>query len=598
MRCWISNPYVWLSFFLLATVYIFILESGIIRNFPCVDEIAHLPSGVSHWKHERFDMYRVNPPLVRVITTAGSLHNHNRYSWSHFSTQVGTRPEFEIGVERLVDAKIEITDEFIQPRRIAMVLSLFGMFGMFVLLLRNVGQSVAICGCAYWCLCPNLLAFGGTIVPDVGATVSGVFVCYCASLYVRAPKIESTILLGFGVGLALLTKLTWISLFISIPFTVCICYFITNSLRERRFLRLLIDLLVFWSTALLVLNVGYLFEDSAMQLRNYEFCSKVLGGENCDVDNLANRFSGTIWGQFPVPLPKNYVLGIDYLRYEVETRNWSFLMGEWKYGSWAHYYILTTVFKTPEPTLIAACLGLTVLIVGIRKKIVSSSTIVCFFFLGIPAVISFLSVSIQGGFNHHHRYVLMIYPFLFALAAYVASPTAVALLRVRFPFFGPKKRSIAVPLAFTLVALSAVSSLRVHPYYTSYFNTISGGPENGWRLLGFSNIDWGQDLLEVDEWIKEHPECRPLRFELDYFDVNGELFDLPPASPPRLPTGSSYVDALPEETEYWIISVKKLYNLPNHPGLEYLQQLQPVDRIAYAYHVYKMPGKNSPPPEE
>ncbi|GIW83355.1 MAG: hypothetical protein KatS3mg105_5162 [Gemmatales bacterium] len=145
-------------------------------------------------------------------------------------------------------------------------------------------------------------------------------------------------------------------------------------------------------------------------------------------------------------------------------------------------------------------------------------------------------------------------------------------------------------LAIVLVTLSAASSLRVHPHYTSYFNTLSGGPENGWRLLNHSNIDWGQDMLEVDEWIKEHPECRPLRFELDYWNFGGELFGLEPLRPPHLPTGASVDLArrMVDQTEWWIISVKTLYNKPGHSGLEYLQQLEPVDRIAYAYHVYRI----------
>lgn len=42
-----------------------------------------------------------------------------------------------------------------------------------------------------------------------------------------------------------------------------------------------------------------------------------------------------------------------------------------------------------------------------------------------------------------------------------------------------------------------------------------------------------------------------------------------------------------------IISVKRLYNYPDHDGVEYLQQIEPVDKIAYAYHVYYMePAKN------
>jgi len=251
---------------------------------------------------------------------------------------------------------------------------------------------------------------------------------------------------------------------------------------------------------------------------------------------------------------------------------------------------MTTLLKTPEPTLLGAALGLGVLIVGIWRKMVKPEVISMFLFLIIPAAVCFASVSLQGGFNHHHRYVLMIYPPMFALAAYIASPVGIQLLRFRLPFLGPDKRSIAVPLALALAVLSAASSLRVHPYYTSYFNTLSGGPENGWHLLGFSNIDWGQDILEVDAWLKAHPDRRPLVMDLDYSNVNVNLFEVPTSMPPKLPKGAS-VDEVRRsitETQWWIISVKKLYNLPDQKGLEYLQQLQPVEKIAYSYHVYRI----------
>jgi hypothetical protein len=135
---------------------------------------------------------------------------------------------------------------------------------------------------------------------------------------------------------------------------------------------------------------------------------------------------------------------------EVEQKYWSFLLGEWKKGSWPHYYLMTTLLKTPEPTLLGAALGLGVLIVGIWRKMVKPEVISMFLFLIIPAAVCFASVSLQGGFNHHHRYVLMIYPPMFALAAYIASPVGIQLLHFRLPFHGPDKRSIAVPLALTL----------------------------------------------------------------------------------------------------------------------------------------------------
>ncbi|MFO0085419.1 MAG: hypothetical protein ACK52L_05965, partial [Pirellula sp.] len=41
-------------------------------------------------------------------------------------------------------------------------------------------------------------------------------------------------------------------------------------------------------------------------------------------------------------------------------------------------------------------------------------------------------------------------------------------------------------------------------------------------------------------------------------------------------------------TQLRIIITKRLYNLPEMAGIEYLQQIEPVTRIAHAYHVYRI----------
>lgn len=200
--------------------------------------------------------------------------------------------------------------------------------------------------------------------------------------------------------------------------------------------------------------------------------------------------------------------------------------------------------------------------------------------LGIPSIVAFISVSGQGGFNHHHRYVLQIYPLMFMLAASLGS----SFYRARAPKL----------LGLVLVVLMAISSLSVAPHFLSYFNTVAGGPQNGWRLLGFSNVDWGQDLLFGNEWINDHPACRPITFDLDYNGCNGDLFGLPINRPPNLPKGASIDEVRTDETQWWIISVKKLVDLPGYDGLEYLQQIEPVDRIAYSYYVYRIGAKPLP----
>jgi len=38
-----------------------------LRNSPTIDELGHLAAGIATWKLGTFDIYRVNPPLVRTI---------------------------------------------------------------------------------------------------------------------------------------------------------------------------------------------------------------------------------------------------------------------------------------------------------------------------------------------------------------------------------------------------------------------------------------------------------------------------------------------------------------------------------------------------
>ncbi len=65
------------------------------------------------------------------------------------------------------------------------------------------------------------------------------------------------------------------------------------------------------------------------------------------------------------------------------------------------------------------------------------------------------------------------------------------------------RRTLAA-LTLLCVAGSVSSSLWNHPHSLAYFNEAAGGPENGWRHMLRSNIDWGQDLLYLKRWQDQH----------------------------------------------------------------------------------------------
>jgi hypothetical protein len=49
---------------------------------PTIDEVGHLPAGLSHWQLGRFEMYRVNPPLVRMVATLPVVLARPEMDWS------------------------------------------------------------------------------------------------------------------------------------------------------------------------------------------------------------------------------------------------------------------------------------------------------------------------------------------------------------------------------------------------------------------------------------------------------------------------------------------------------------------------------------
>ncbi len=54
-------------FVLLLVIHTLLLAASAWMHSPTRDEWGHLPAGVSHWQLGQFDLYRVNPPLVRMV---------------------------------------------------------------------------------------------------------------------------------------------------------------------------------------------------------------------------------------------------------------------------------------------------------------------------------------------------------------------------------------------------------------------------------------------------------------------------------------------------------------------------------------------------
>jgi hypothetical protein len=64
---------------------------------PTLNEPGHLVAGLSYWKFGRFDVYSVNPPLVRLVAALPVMAAGYEEDWSGYSEGPGARPEFAMG---------------------------------------------------------------------------------------------------------------------------------------------------------------------------------------------------------------------------------------------------------------------------------------------------------------------------------------------------------------------------------------------------------------------------------------------------------------------------------------------------------------------
>jgi 4-amino-4-deoxy-L-arabinose transferase-like glycosyltransferase len=577
---------------------------------PAFDEVGHMPAGLKHWQKGRFDLYRVNPPLVRLVATLPVLAYRPTIDWNQSTEQIwGTgRPEFGIGTHFITENGERSFWYFTVARWACIPFSLLGGWVCWLWASQLFGNAAGLLALTLWCFCPIVLGNAQMITPDTGAAALGLTAHYVFWRWLKTPSWGWARLAGFTLGLAELTKVTWIILFPLWPAIWLAWCWPRLDLDGRSFRRQAGQLALILVLALFVLNAAYTFDGSFQPLKKYIFYSQSLGGRwNRDITDLPpqNRFRGTLLGDIPVPLPRMYVLGIDMQKRDFEVGFDSYLRGEWKRGGWWYYYLYGLGVKVPLGTwlLVLLAIGLAWARPDCRASRRDE------LFLLTPVVVILTMVSSQTGFNHHLRYVLPIFPFAFILISRVGrlaapadrgSSTDVVSVEPR-PAHADRGTVWLRLTAGAALTWSVAASLAVFPHSMSYFNELVGGPTRGGEHLVDSNLDWGQDLLYLRDWLREHPEARPLG--LGYFGAfdphdAGIDFTLPPLGPNPDADVPQDPDECGPKPGWYAISATLLagYSFPLRdqdqwvphagPGLRYFQRFEPVARAGYSINIY------------
>ena len=174
-----------------------------------------MAAGLSHWQLGKFDLYHVNPPLVRMVAASPVLWAEPKYDWSQYSDVPGVRSESDIGRTFITANGERSFWLFTWARWACIPFSLLGGYVCFRWARELYGDWSGLLALTLWCFDPYILANGQMITPDMGATALGVAAGYCFWKWLKKPHWGTAALAGLALGLAELTKTTWVLLFAS-----------------------------------------------------------------------------------------------------------------------------------------------------------------------------------------------------------------------------------------------------------------------------------------------------------------------------------------------------------------------------------------------
>ena len=209
-----------------------------------------------------------------------------------------------------------------------------------------------------------------------------------------------------------------------------------------------------------------------------------------------------LWLQKHHVLPEGWLFGFLYTYATTLVRS-TYLLGHVALvGTWT-YFPLAILFKTPTGTLFALFLVPVVWLVARwvpqpadEEEEPAPAGCIDWWALAVLAIVPaiYFVSALMTNLNLGLRHILPVYPYLFVVLG-----ICIGNLLERWPRAGG---IVAAVLVLGLVTETAIS----YPNYLAFFNVLSGGSEGGFRLLGDSNLDWGQDLPALAAWRKEHPD--------------------------------------------------------------------------------------------
>jgi len=522
--------------FCLLTIFLILAYSSMINNSATFDEPNFITAGYSYWTAEDFRLNAEHPPVAKLLAgfplqfmTPEPVLNTTSPHWIHAADPMYMfEHQWDLSGDFLYSG-VNDAEKIIFFARLPFLL-IGILLGLYVYRWAKelYGQYAGLFALFLYSLCPNMLAYTQLVITDFVFTAFFFITMYYFWRWRSERKIRDVILSGIFFGMALASKFSAVYM---IP---------------------IIGILI---------GAEWIFHYKS---KTFNFQKQIQ--HDCVGVALASVVAlVVIAAMYFFIHARDYFLVIAFTIWRSVSGHLAYLLGSYSSQGWWYYFIVVFFSKTQSSLIIL--LFVLLFLLCVFKKWRRENFCVDLILI-IPPVFYFIAFMFNY-INIGIRHILPIYPFLFVFVSKA----------VMLEFEREQTKKIWKVILFLLLVWYAASTFFIAPHFLSFFNDFVSGPENGPNILLDSNIDWGQDMNRLEQWIEKND----LRNTAVYYSV----FTTEP-----LGYRDIQIAAVPctPHPGIFVLSVNNLYDLAqNREGcFDWLRAREPTEKIGYSIFIYNI----------
>lgn len=571
-----------------------------------VDELAHIPAGYSYLHYGDYRLNAEHPPLMKVLAAAPLQFMNLRFPTDPQSWAPEFVAQWQAGYNFLYNLG-NSAQRILFWSRLPILISAIVFGGLFYWFLRRrYGIAVALLGLFFYAFSPNIIAHARYVTTDLGATVFMFGALVACARFMTRPTRRNLVIFSLGLAGAQLVKFSGVILY---PYLFL--FMLLGALAKDNPAGLWPRLRQYAGGFILasLLSVAWIW----LAYVPFTWHMPVSVQQQLIYSDIPNyhRTAAVLSALSPVPGLKplvQFALGVAMVFSRVDGGNVTYFLGQINDQSFKAYFPVLFTLKTQVAFLILMLVVAAARIwtVVMRHGRMSHHVLAVWLdrhwlevTLGAFAVFYFL-LAVFGNLDLGIRHILPVYLPLFVLV-----PLGMAWLWRGY--LRHWRRAGWVMLAtLGLLVWYGAATLWVYPSFLAYFNELIGGPANAGQYFTDSSVDWGQDLLRFQDYLKAHPEIHSVA--LDYFGGADPRYYFCNRlyRNGRLVADSSGYDCSGSRVQIWhanygrytgkYIAVSETY-LENDryyaaqrgdSGYDYLYRRKPIAEIGYSIYVYKL----------